>query len=152
MNFYVLCLISHAAYNILISFYWRGMILVYQVYMLFIACFENVSLSLVCLFVLCFGSLPCTEITEPVLVYVYWLCQLFYISVHRCHCWQVCVTFLLCLYFCFHMFKFIKKGYYVLEFFIGVGNRDIVSPRADLKVINSQMHEEKEEITKPPTR
>ncbi len=27
-----------------------------------------------------------------------------------------------------------------------------VSPRADLKVINSQLHEEKEEITKPPTR
>jgi hypothetical protein len=28
----------------------------------------------------------------------------------------------------------------------------IVSPRADLKVINSKLHEEKEEITKPPTR
>jgi hypothetical protein len=27
-----------------------------------------------------------------------------------------------------------------------------VSPRADLKVINSELHEEKEEITKPPTR
>jgi hypothetical protein len=30
--------------------------------------------------------------------------------------------------------------------------RDLyASPRADLKVINSLLHEEKEEITKPPT-
>ena len=34
--------------------------------------------------------------------------------------------FSLCFHFCFQMFKCIKKGYYVLEFFIGVGNRDIM--------------------------
>ena len=38
----------------------------------------------------------------------------------------VCVTFFLVFHFCFQMFKCIKKGYYVLEFFIGVGNRDIM--------------------------
>jgi hypothetical protein len=39
---------------------------------------------------------------------------------------EVCVTFLLCFHFCIHMFKCIKKGSYVLEFFVGVGNRDIM--------------------------
>ncbi len=32
-----------------------------------------------------------------------------------------------CFRFCFQMFKCIQKGYYVLEFFIGVGNRDIMT-------------------------
>jgi len=36
------------------------------------------------------------------------------------------LLFSLCFHFCFQMFKCIKKGYYVLEFFIGVGNRDIM--------------------------
>jgi hypothetical protein len=35
--------------------------------------------------------------------------------------------FVLCFRFCFQMFKCMKKGYYVLEFFIGVGNRDIMT-------------------------
>jgi hypothetical protein len=30
------------------------------------------------------------------------------------------------------MFKCIKKGYYVLEFFIGVGNRDIMTKELSL--------------------
>jgi hypothetical protein len=37
------------------------------------------------------------------------------------------LLFVLCFYYCFQMFKCIKKGYYVLEFFIGVGNRDIMT-------------------------
>jgi hypothetical protein len=37
------------------------------------------------------------------------------------------LLFVLCFRFCFQMFKYIKKGYYVLEFFIGVGNRDIMT-------------------------
>jgi hypothetical protein len=32
------------------------------------------------------------EIKKPVFVY-YWLCQVLYISVHRCRCWWICVTF-----------------------------------------------------------
>ena len=35
--------------------------------------------------------------------------------------------FVLCFLFCFQMFKCIKKGYYILKFFIGVGNRDIMT-------------------------
>jgi hypothetical protein len=37
------------------------------------------------------------------------------------------LLFSLCLHFCFQMFKCIKKGCYVPEFFIGVGNRDIMT-------------------------
>jgi hypothetical protein len=37
------------------------------------------------------------------------------------------LLFGLCFRFCFQMFKCVKKGYYVLEFFIGVGNRDIMT-------------------------
>ncbi len=37
------------------------------------------------------------------------------------------LLFVLCFRFCFQIFKCIKKGYYVLEFFIGVGNRDIMT-------------------------
>ncbi len=35
--------------------------------------------------------------------------------------------FVLCFRFCFQMFKCIKKGYYELEFFKVVGNRDILT-------------------------
>jgi hypothetical protein len=35
------------------------------------------------------------------------------------------LLFVLCFRFCFQMFKCIKKVYYVLEFFIGVGNREL---------------------------
>ncbi len=38
----------------------------------------------------------------------------------------------LCFLFCFQMLKCIKKGYYVLEFFIGVGNRDIITKELSL--------------------
>ncbi len=72
------------------------------------------------------------EIKEPVFVYVYWLCQVFYISVHRCHCWLGCLTFCAVFSFCFQMLKRIKMGYYVLEFFIGVGNRDIMTKELSL--------------------
>ena len=37
------------------------------------------------------------------------------------------LLFVLCFLFCFQMFKCIKKGYYILKFFIGVGNRDIMT-------------------------
>jgi hypothetical protein len=37
------------------------------------------------------------------------------------------LLFVLSFHYCFQMFKCIKKGYYVLEFFIGVGNRDIMT-------------------------
>ncbi len=40
--------------------------------------------------------------------------------------WFVLLS-VLCFRFCFQMFKCVKKGYYVLEFFIGVGNRDIMT-------------------------
>ncbi len=30
------------------------------------------------------------------------------------------------------MFKYIKKGYYILKFFIGVGNRDIMTKELSL--------------------
>ncbi len=42
-------------------------------------------------------------------------------------------------HFCWHQY------FCLCQCFVGV------SPRADLEVINSQLHEEKEEITKPPT-
>ena len=42
------------------------------------------------------------------------------------------LLFSLCFHFCFQMFKCIKKGYYVLEFFIGVGNRDIMTKELSL--------------------
>ncbi len=37
------------------------------------------------------------------------------------------LLFVLFFRFCFQMFKCTKKGYYVLEFFIGVRNRDIMT-------------------------
>jgi hypothetical protein len=40
------------------------------------------------------------EIYKPVFVY-YWLCHVLYISVHRCPCLRVCVTF--CAVFSFFM-------------------------------------------------
>ncbi len=42
------------------------------------------------------------------------------------------LLFSLYFYFCFQMFKCIKKGYYVLEFFIGVGNRNIMTKELSL--------------------
>jgi hypothetical protein len=44
----------------------------------------------------------------------------------------ILLLFSLCFHFCFQMFKCIKKGYYVLEFFIGVGNRDIMTKELSL--------------------
>ncbi len=37
------------------------------------------------------------------------------------------LLFVLCFLFCFQMLNCTKKGYYVLEIFIGVGNRDIMT-------------------------
>jgi hypothetical protein len=62
----------------------------------------------------------------------YWLCQVLYISVHRCDCWQVCITFCVVFSFLFSDFKCIKKGYYILKFFIGVRNRDIMTKKLSL--------------------
>ena len=42
------------------------------------------------------------------------------------------LLFVLCFLFCFQMFKGIKKGYYILKFFIGVGNRDIITKELSL--------------------
>ncbi len=42
------------------------------------------------------------------------------------------LLFSFCFHFYFQMFKCIKKGYYVLEFFIGVGNRDIMTKELSL--------------------
>ncbi len=42
------------------------------------------------------------------------------------------LLFVLCFLFCFQMFECIKKGYYVLQFFIGVGNRDIMTKELSL--------------------
>ncbi len=42
------------------------------------------------------------------------------------------LLFVLCFLFCFLMFKCIKKGYYILKFFIGVGNRDIMTKELSL--------------------
>ncbi len=42
------------------------------------------------------------------------------------------LLFSMCFHFCVQMFKCIKKGYYVLEFFIGVGNRDIMTKELSL--------------------
>ncbi len=64
-------------------------------------------------------------------VYVYWLCQVLYISVYRCHCWQVCVTFCVVFSLLFSDVS-IKKGYYILKFFIGVRNRDIMTEELSL--------------------
>ena len=69
---------------------------------------------------------------RPVSVYVYWLCQVLYISVHRCHCWLCMLLSVLCFRFCFQMMYCIKKGYYVLEIFVGVGNRDIMTKELSL--------------------
>jgi hypothetical protein len=41
------------------------------------------------------------------------------------------LLFMLCFRFCFQVFNCIKKGY-VLEFFIGVGNRDIMTKELSL--------------------
>jgi hypothetical protein len=48
-------------------------------------------------------------------------------------CYFLCCVF----FFVFRCFECIKKGYYVLEFFIGVGNRDIMelSPICKLFVL-----------------
>jgi hypothetical protein len=65
--------------------------------------------------------------------FVYWLCQVLYISVHRCHCWLGFCYFLCCVFFfCFQMLNCTKKGYFVLEFFIGEGNRDIMTKELSL--------------------
>jgi hypothetical protein len=42
------------------------------------------------------------------------------------------ILFVLCFRFCFQMLKCIRKGYYVLEFFIGVLNRDIMTKELSL--------------------
>ena len=42
------------------------------------------------------------------------------------------LLFVLCFLFCFQMFKCIKKGYYILKIFIGVGNRDIMTKELSL--------------------
>jgi hypothetical protein len=42
------------------------------------------------------------------------------------------LLFVSCFLFCFQMLKCIKNGYYVLEFFIGVGNRDIMTKELSL--------------------
>ena len=42
------------------------------------------------------------------------------------------LLFVLCFLFCFQMLKCTKKGYYVLEFFIDVGNRDIMTKELSL--------------------
>jgi hypothetical protein len=47
--------------------------------------------------------------------------------------WSV-LLFVLYFLFCFQMLKCIKKGYYVLEFFIGEGNRDIMTKELSLNV------------------
>jgi hypothetical protein len=44
----------------------------------------------------------------------------------------LCYFFVLCFLFCFQMFKCIKKGYYILKIFIGVGNRDIMTKELSL--------------------
>jgi hypothetical protein len=46
------------------------------------------------------------------------------------------LLFVLCFHYCFQMFKCIKKGYYVLEFFIGVGNRDIMTKELSCDVFS----------------
>jgi hypothetical protein len=42
------------------------------------------------------------------------------------------LLFVLCFLFCFQMLKCTKKGYYVLEFFIGVENRNIMTKELSL--------------------
>jgi hypothetical protein len=42
------------------------------------------------------------------------------------------LLFVLYFHFCFQILKCIKKGYYVLELFIGVGNRDIMTKELSL--------------------
>ncbi len=42
------------------------------------------------------------------------------------------LLFVLCFCFCFQMLKCINKGYYVLEFFIGVENRDNMTKELSL--------------------
>ena len=66
------------------------------------------------------------EIKKPVFVY-YWLCQVLYISVHRCPCLRVCVTF--CAVFSFFMsdVDVFKEGSLCTLFFIGTANRDILT-------------------------
>jgi hypothetical protein len=56
-------------------------------------------------------------------------CTFLFIDVIVC---RFVLLFSLCFHFCFQMFKCIKKGYYVLEFFIGVGNRDIMTKELSL--------------------
>jgi hypothetical protein len=63
------------------------------------------------------------DIKKPVFVY-FWLCQVLYIFVHRCHCRLVCATF--CAVFSFLILD-VDEGYYVLKFFIGTANRDILT-------------------------
>jgi hypothetical protein len=58
--------------------------------------------------------------------------HLLYISVHRCHCRLGLLLIVLCFRFCFQVFNCIKKGYFVLELFIGVGNRDIMTKELSL--------------------
>ncbi len=56
-----------------------------------------------------------------------------YISVHRdVIVGRFVLLFVLCFLFCFQMVKCIKKGYYILKIFIGVGNRDIMTQELSL--------------------
>jgi hypothetical protein len=72
------------------------------------------------------------EIKEPVFVYVYWLCQvLTFLFIDVTVVWFVLLS-VLCFCFCFQMLKCIKKGYYVLDFFIGVENRDNMTKELSL--------------------
>ncbi len=125
INYYVLCIMSPLAYIIFgfLSIDWFLFISVYTFCLFWKCLIKFIS------FFLCFGSLLCMESKEPVFVCVYCLCHVLYISVHRCHCWLVCLTF--CVVFSF-LFKCIKMGYYVLEFFIGIGNRDIMTKELSL--------------------
>ncbi len=50
------------------------------------------------------------ESKEPVFVYIYCLCQVLYISVHRCHCWLVCLTFCVVFSFLFSDVELYKDG------------------------------------------
>ncbi len=48
--------------------------------------------------------------SRAVFVYVYGLCQVLYISVHRCRCWLPCVTFSVVFLFLFSVFEVFQVG------------------------------------------
>jgi hypothetical protein len=55
--------------------------------------------------------------SSAVFVYVYGLCKVLYISVHRCRSWLPCVTFRVVFLFLFSVFEVFQVGLLCIKIF-----------------------------------